>query len=471
MCMPGMVASNPTWNPATCAFDCTCQTLPPLSPGAVGSHLDMAVGGDGATWLAAYSPGSPSDNQRYGDLVAARVMGETGQIDWQHVDGVPTDGMLTNDPNGWRGGNSTPGDDVGRFASIAVGAAGPRIAYWDTTNNKLKFASFDGTRWTTHTVDTEGANGRYASLVLLANGTPLIAYRASGVGAMGQVTSIVRIARAGSPSPTRAADWTISEAASLPSACRAGDCGAGTACRQSSGRCEATAGSCPMSCGSGQACFGGTCADALAASYVEGISPGVGFINLVAESTGRLAVVFYHRDRGNLLLARADMSGRFAAPVILDGEGAMARDTGDRGIYASATVGADDTLHVAYVDGWEERLMYLPVRNGVAMGQPEVIDDGAGVGTAPFDDGKHLVGDSASIAIVGGSPRVVYQDSTVGTLRSASRGMMGWTRSVLDMADHTGYWARLRGSRVATWYRNLSDADMRRWGVRVTNLR
>ncbi|MEZ4390141.1 MAG: hypothetical protein R3A48_03515 [Polyangiales bacterium] len=471
MCMPGMVAGNPTWNAATCTFDCTCQTLPPLNPGAVGSHLDMAVGADGATWLAAYSPGSPSDNQRYGDLVVARVAGETGQVEWQHVDGVPADGMLTNDPNGWRGGNSSPGDDVGRFASIAVGANGPRVAYWDTTANHLKFASFNGTAWTTHTVDAEGANGRYASLTLLPDGTPVIAYRASVVGAMGQVNSVVRVARGNSATPARAADWTVSEAASLPSACRAGDCAAGTACRASNGRCESTAGMCPMSCGSGQACFGGTCADAIAANYIEGLSPGVAFINLVRESTGRLSVVFYHRDRGNLLLSRSDMSGRFAAPVILDGEGAMAADTGDRGIYASATLGADDTLHVAYVDGWEERLMYLPVRNGAPMGQPEVVDDGAGVGTSPFDDGKHLVGDSASIAVVEGAVRLVYQDSTQGTLRTAARGPMGWTRSVLDMADHTGYWARLRGTRVATWYRNLSDAEMRRWGVRVTNLR
>jgi len=470
-CMPGMVAGAPTWNASTCAFACVCDTLPALPPGAVGSHLDMAAGADGTTWLAAYSPGSPSDNSRYGDLVAARVMGETGQIDWQHVDGVPADGMITNDPRGWRGGNSTPGDDVGRFASIAAGTGGPRIAYWDTTNNKLKFASLTGTTWATHTVDAEGPNGRYASMVLLADGTPLIAYRASTVGMGGQVNSLVRIARATSPNPQRASDWTISEAASLPSSCRAGDCSTGTACRESSGRCEAVTGTCPMTCGSGQACFGGTCAGTLAANYVEGLAPGVSFINLVSDSMGRLAVVFYHRDRGNLLLAQADMSGRFGAPTILDGEGAMMRDTGDRGIYATASYGTDGTLHVAYVDGWDERLMYLPVRNGMAMGQPEVIDDGAGVGTSTFDDGEHIVGDSASIALVDGAVRVVYQDSTAGTLRAASRGMMGWTRTVLDMADHTGYWARLRGNRVATYYRNLSAADMRRWGVRVTTLR
>ena len=39
------------------------------------------------------------------------------------------------------------------------------------------------------------ANGRYASLLLLSDGTPVIAYRASTVGAMGQVNSIVRVAR------------------------------------------------------------------------------------------------------------------------------------------------------------------------------------------------------------------------------------------------------------------------------------
>lgn len=471
MCMPGTQAGTPMWNASSCSFTCACEALPALNPGAVGSHLDMAIGADGTTWLAAYSPGSPSDNQRYGDLVVGRYASETSQVDWQHVDGVPADGMITNDPRGWRGGNSTPGDDVGRFASIAVGAAGPRVAYWDTTNNKLKFASATGTMWSTHTVDADGANGRYASLLLLSNGTPVIAYRATSVNPMGQVSSLVRIARANSPTPTRASDWTISEAASLPSACRAGDCATGTACRESTGRCEATGGACMPACGSGQACFAGSCGAVRAANYVEGLAPGVAYINLVADMTGRLAVVFYHRDRGNLLLAQSDMSGRFAAPVILDGEGAMNRDTGDRGIYASAAYGTDGTLHVAYVDGWEERLMYLPVRGGTPMGQPEVIDDGAGVGTTPFDDGKHLVGDSASIGLVEGTLRVVYQDSTAGTLRTASRGMMGWTRSVADMMDHTGYWARLRGGRVATWYRNLSNAEMRRWGVRVTPLR
>jgi len=59
---------------------------------------------------------------------------------------------------------------------------------------------------------------------------------------------------------------------------------------------------------------------------------------------------------------------------------------------------------------------------------------------------------------------VAYQDSTAGTLRLAVRGAMAWTPSVLDMMASTGYWARLRGTRVATYFR---DMQMRRYGVRV----
>ena len=42
-----------------------------------------------------------------------------------------------------------------------------------------------------------------------------------------------------------------------------------------------------------------------------------------------------------------------------------------------------------------------------------------------------------------------------------------WTRGVLDSMNHTGYWATVSGGRVGTYWRNLSDASERRWGVRV----
>ena len=475
-CMPGFgVAGAPAFNATTCAYDssaCRCDRLPPLDPGAVGSHLHMAVAADNAVWLSAYSPGQPTGGVRFGDLVVGRYASETSTVAWTHVDGVPADGDVTGDPMGWRGGISTAGDDVGRYNDIALDSAGhARVSFWDTTHDHLKFASFDGTHWQSHTVDTNGSNGRYTSLVLLSDGTPLIAYRAMAAGMGGAFNTVVRVARAHSPTPTQASDWTVSDAVTLPSSCRAGDCPMGQACVQSTGRCTAV-GTCTATCGANQACIGTACAAVYDSAWVEDLAPGALFINLVVDAMGRPALVFYHRDRGNLLYAQGDAMGHFATPVILDGEDAMGHDGGDRGVAASATVDATGLVHVAYVDGWQERLLYLRVSGGHPMGTPSVIDDGVGVGTTmEFDDGRHIVGDSATISVGTAGPRVAYQDTTAGTLRLAvltgSGATATWTRSVLDSMNNTGYWATSAAGKVGTYWRDLSTSDMRRWGVRV----
>ena len=458
-CMPGFARmGTPTLNSMTCTYDqsaCSCVEMPPLTPGAVGSHLHMAAGTGGALWLSAYSPGDPAGT-RYGDLVVGRWRSETMSVDWVHADGVPSGGSITGSVRGWRGGIGDAGDDVGQFNSIVVGADGnPRVAYWDATHNKLKYAVCMGSTCTSHVVDTNGSNGRYASLVLLDGGVPAIAYRAAAQ-AMGGFNAIVRFARANSANPGASTDWTISDVSSLASACRPGDCATGTVCLRT-GQC----GPMPMSAG-----------DVYAAGSVEALPPGAHYVNLVAGPGGRLAVVWYHRDRGNLMLANGDAMGRFMDPVVLDGEGAMRADTGDRGVYASAAFAQDGVLHVAYVDGWEERLLYLRAMNNTVMGMPEEVDDGGGTGAMTFDDGRHIVGDSASLSVASdGTVRVAYQDATVGTLRLATRGTMGWTRSVLDSMNHTGYWATTAGGNVATWWRDLSMAGMPRYGVRVFPLR
>jgi MYXO-CTERM domain-containing protein len=474
-CMPGFAVSGmPAFNPATCMHDtamCGCQRQPPLGPGAVGTYLDMATAQDGTIWLSAYSAGEPSENAKYGDLVVGRWNPELMSVAWTHVDGVPANGMITNDPAGWRGGNSTPGDDVGRFTSIAVTAEGaPRVAYWDTEHDRLKFAVFANNAWSVHTVDESGPGGRYASLVLLAGDLPAVAYRATVLRG-DVVQSVVRLARAMTATPGRATDWTLSDVATAPSLCRVGDCPMGQACLEDNGRCAATGAGC-MACMPTQGCVGGRCVGVRTAAFVEGIGPGAHYVNLAADPMGRLHVTWYDRDRGNLMLASGGADGRFTAPVILDGEDAMRRDTGDRGIYASLAVGRDATLHLAYVDGWQERLLYLRVQGGRPMGAPEVIDEGAQVGPMTFDDGRHIVGDSASIQVQDdGVVRVAYQDATAGSLRFAVRGAMGWTRTLLDGNDHTGYWAVLQGQNVACWWRNLSDSGDRRWGVRVVPAR
>lgn len=68
--------------------------------------------------------------------------------------------------------------DVGQYASLCYNASGlPAIAYYDATNNHLKYASFDGSAWTTTTVDsTSDDTGSYASLAFKSDGNPAICY-------------------------------------------------------------------------------------------------------------------------------------------------------------------------------------------------------------------------------------------------------------------------------------------------------
>ncbi len=474
-CMPGFMAGGaPVFDPATCMWRttgdgaCTCAPLPPLAQGMAGSHLDLAVHTDNTVWLSGYSAGDPFARKLYGDLVVGRWNMAMSRVDWTHVDGVPSGGTPAGAVDGWRGGIDTPGPDVGRWNSLALDAMGrPRVTYWDTTNEKLKFASYDGTNWSSHVVDDTGRNGRYSSMVLLAGDVPMVAYRATVTGAMGEVTTELRVARAASATPTRTADWTVTRVFSATTSCRANDCAMGQVCL-TGGRCAATTMGCAAACPTGRACVAGMCQETIAAGYVEDFSVGVLFPSLRVDAMGRGGVVFYHRDRGNLM--GASFNGTmWATPFIIVGE-AMMRDEGDFGAWSSLAIGTDGTWHVAYVDGYDETLNYVRVQGTTRMGNPEIIDDGSRVGMTMFDDGKHIIGDSAMISLDAmNNPRVVYQDSSVGTLRYASRGAMRWETRVLDSMGHTGYWSRIRGNRVATFFRDLRNPmAANRFGVRVT---
>ena len=73
-----------------------------------------------------------------------------------------------------------PGN-VGRYSSIASGASGPMVSYYDADNGDLKFATCTafcdraGATWTTTTVDRAGDVGLHTSLGSVA-GNPAIAY-------------------------------------------------------------------------------------------------------------------------------------------------------------------------------------------------------------------------------------------------------------------------------------------------------
>ena len=463
---PGM---TPTFDDTACTWNCNCMPLPPLPQGMAGSFLDMVPGANSAVWFSAYSAGDPRSNQLYGDLVVGRWDTEVNSVDWTIVDGVPATGTVTGDPNGWRHGISDPGDDDGRWNSIALDSLGhPRVAYWDATHDQLKFASFDGTNWTVSVVDTTGSNGRYAALVMLPSDIPAVVYRAilPDPAMAGHFVAHVRFAKANNATPHQPTDWTVGDITTAPTQCRANNCATGQVCLQTTGVCTAPSGTCSTACTAAQSCIMGTCTAIYSSTWVEDYPPGIGLFNSVAlDSSHRPQVVYYDRDRGNLLGVSMTSATAWGSPFIIDGETPTGADTGDRGMWASLVVTSNNTWHIGYVDAYNERVMYTTVTSGQAQAQPEVVDDGSGVGTTEFPDGHHIIGDSVDLEIdTLGNTRIVYQDSTAGTLRLAVRGTSGWTASVLDMQNHTGYWSRIRGSNIGVFWRNV---PMDQFGVRL----
>ncbi|MCA9580043.1 MAG: hypothetical protein KC668_31660, partial [Myxococcales bacterium] len=115
---PFLCGDGQLQEPST-ANDCTF--IAPLDPGQLATHLDIASHTDGTVMVSGYSAGR-NPNPRYGDLLIGTISG--GEVTWAVVDGVPAgspvvqNGILP-DSNGWRGGVSEAGDNVGEFNSIA----------------------------------------------------------------------------------------------------------------------------------------------------------------------------------------------------------------------------------------------------------------------------------------------------------------------------------------------------------------
>ncbi|HEX8950938.1 MAG TPA: hypothetical protein VF945_03785, partial [Polyangia bacterium] len=143
-----------------------------------------------------------------------------------------------------------------------------------------------------------------------------------------------------------------------------------------------------------------------APDLVEGIGL---FVQARRNSAGQLVLVYYDREEGDLKMATG-APGAWQVSFI-DGND----PTTDVGQFASAQLGADDSVHVAYVDAIADRLLYKHVVGGTAPMTADVVDDGARA------DGPHSVGAGANLARdVNGNPRVVYQDQQLADLEVAS---------------------------------------------------
>lgn len=155
------------------AYSCVDPCIS-LVPGLIGAYTSVAVTGK-TIWVAGYAEADWSNGYSWGDLVVGQWNGT--KVGWSAIDGVPAEPLVDPalyDKNGFRGGQTESGDDVGLWTSIAV--AGERqaaVAYYDRTHKALKFAQQTGTSWNIMTVETKPQSdiGRYAKL-LIVGGKP-----------------------------------------------------------------------------------------------------------------------------------------------------------------------------------------------------------------------------------------------------------------------------------------------------------
>lgn len=146
------------------------------------------------------------------------------------------------------------------------------------------------------------------------------------------------------------------------------------------------------------------------------------WVNLLVMPDGRLAAVYYDQAKRALTIAVEGTQGSSDfTETVLDGDAVGA----DRGMWASAAVGGDATVHVAYQDALGDQLMYT-TWNG-APGTPEVVDDGQRPG-----DRTHPVGAGSSIYIVNAAPVIAYQDGMTSDVYIATKGGT-WTTQPFAM--------------------------------------
>jgi hypothetical protein len=440
-------------------------------PGLIGAYTSVAVTGK-TIWVAGYAEADWSNGYSWGDLVVGQWNGT--QVGWSAIDGVPADppvDPLLYNKDGFRGGQTESGDDVGLWTSIAV--AGERqaaVAYYDRTNKALKFAQQAGTSWNIMTVETKPQSdiGRYAKLVF-AGGKPTIAYLSIEPVKDGVVSSKIRLATATSATPTEA-DWTFEDViVDNATPCRASFCATDTACVVATNTCVKKQTTCNPNCATGTACvdtgMGAACSAIRDSSKVDTYPDAVGdYISLAVDPTGSLGIAFYDRIHGNLVVA-SKATGTWVTQII-DGQAADGTDTGDKGIGASLFIDEKGDWHVSYVDGLSEGLRYAQVTKGTTVKLTTVVDDGLAINGVKFDDGQHLVGDDSSIFVgPSGEVHITYQDATVGKLRHAvgtpSGDMFTWKVTVIEQDGFAGAFSRpfIVDSKLmlANWWRMGGD--------------
>lgn len=441
-----------------------------LEPGLIGSYTSADVDSKNAIWVAGYLEANYEQAfPNYGDLVVGKV--NENKVEWEIIDGVPKDpppDPKTTNVEGFRDGQTAPGDDVGIWTSLAINPStdSPAVSYYDRTNKALKFAEFNGTSWTITVVrdEPEADVGRYSKLVFDGT-TPVIAFMTIEPSSDGLLKSGVRIARG------NAGGFAIEEVSNNASTpCRDGLCTGGSKCVADDGVCASPGSGCDA-CEAGTECVnvGGAsaCKELLTTPRIEAYPNAAGlYVTMAKLPDGGLGIAYYDRIDGSLNVAAKESSGWVTN--LVDGGLSAEGIQGDAGLGASLFIDDSGTWHLSYVDGYNETVKYARVVGGVAE-VTEVVDEGFGVDGVAFPDGQHVVGDDSNIFVTPqGSVQITYQDASNGTLHLATgtsnaTGGHDWSVKVLASDSFGGFFSRQVQAggalKVVHWGRKIVTAE------------
>jgi hypothetical protein len=408
---------------------CECPDLEALDPGDFGRFLSIDAR-DGLVVVSSYS-------DRFGDLVVSTLDG-TAPVP-ESVDGVPEDDYEF-DPEGYRGGITDRGDDVGTFTSVAIQSDQTiTVGYVDEETGALRFARGSPDDWAIHEVaapPAEGAWTYYTALQLDAADVPAIAFMVTGLpdpSTPGGFVGQLRYAIASSAAPASATDWTVGVVDQVAVPC-GGYCESDQVCVADTWTCQPEDNTCAQPCADGEACVSGACVAEYAEPPWLDHPEGLGlYVHAGRLSDGAPVLAYHDRTLGLLRLAVGSASGDASdwTPVTLEGD-----EYTDIGLYASLVVDASDVLHVSYTDAVRDELLYLQADTTGAVLLREVVDDGFRPVGGPAE-GHHVVGlDSTLFVDSGGTLHVLYQDGTTADLWHGTRnGPDDWSIEPMETGD------------------------------------
>ncbi|QOV88077.1 fibronectin type III domain-containing protein [Humisphaera borealis] len=181
--------------------------------------------------------------------------------------------------------------DVGKMPSLSVDSAGhPGVAYFDATNEDLRYAFFNGTTWKNVAVDTKDSVGQNPSLAFDAAGTAIISYYR-------KTTGDLRLATLKSLAKNK---WTITTVA------KKGDVGQFSSLAIDPATNKPTV---AFSDSAGQVQF---VASGKKPVVVDTVSPDVANVDIAFGSNGRPTISYFDPASGAIKLAEAgDAKAKF----------------------------------------------------------------------------------------------------------------------------------------------------------------